>query len=245
MEQIKMKKLAVLVTGTIVPNSNFVAHQNIDNRRQEYIDGLNFYREQLPEIDIYFLENSSYDFENDKELTAFFSSKNIILIKFPVSDKFSEGKGFQEFEMLDNSIERLSSQYENFVKITGRYKVLNIKKLLTQGLKYFIGDSHKKMAVTQTNVFITTAAFYKHHLKGLYLKVNDSEGKFIEHMVYNKIRDEKLFNQVDLFFENPLITGFSGSYGGTLNRNKYKLIIRNLERKILRTFHIHQFLIEY
>lgn len=243
MEQIK--KRAVLITGTIVPNSNFVAHQNIDKRRQEYIDGLSFYREQLPEIDIYFLENSSYDFESDQELTTFFSIKNIILIKFPVSNKFSEGKGFQEFEMLDNSIERLSSQYEIFVKITGRYKVLNIKKLLTQNLKYFIGDSHKKMAVTQTNIFITTGAFYKQYIKGLYLKVNDAEGRFIEHIVYNKIRDEKLFNQVDLFSENPLITGFSGSYGGTLNRNKYKLIIRNLERKMLRIFHIHRFLIEY
>jgi hypothetical protein len=235
----------LLITGTIVPNSNFVVHINVEQRRQEYFDGLVFYSSQFPNDDLYFLENSTYDFNSDEEFQKLFKDKNIALIKFPISDKFSEGKGYQEFEMLDNCIEKLSSQYEKFIKITGRYKVLNLKEITDVKCENMLADSHKKHLVTQTNVFYVTSKFYNSYLKGLYLNVNDSKGRYIEHEVYNKLVSENVLNNVNLFMENPIITGFSGSYGGTLSRNKYKMKLRNLERKILALLAIHQFIIEY
>ena len=51
-------KPALLITGTIVPNSNYVAHTNVKARRDEYFASLVFYREQFPENRIFFLENS-------------------------------------------------------------------------------------------------------------------------------------------------------------------------------------------
>ncbi len=71
------------------------------------------------------------------------------------------------------------------------------------------------------------------------------KGFFIEHVVYDKLVKEHLLQKTSLFCKNPIITGFSGSYGGTLNRNKYKMMLRNIERLILRILNIHQFLIEY
>lgn len=245
MGKIITHKRALLITGTIVPNSNFVAHTNVADRRQEYFDSIVFYANQFPDDDLFFIENSTYNFNTDEAFKKLFKEKNISLLKFPVSDKFNEGKGYQEFEMLDQCVEKLSPTYETFIKITGRYKVLNLKELTTIDCNTMIADSHKKHKVTQTNVFYVTSTFYNRHLKGLYLNVNDSKGRYIEHEVYDKLIAENSLNKVKLFSKNPIIKGFSGSYGGSLKRNKYKMILRNLERKILIASNIHQFIIEY
>lgn len=240
-----INKKAILITGTIVPNSNFVAHTNSEQRRQEYYDGLVFYASQFPDDDLYFLENSSFDFNANKTFEHLFKTKNITLIKFPLSDKFDEGKGYQEFEMLDQCVERLTGNYTHLIKITGRYKVTNIKQITNISCEYLIADSHKKYKVTQTNVFYCTFSFYNSFLKGLYLNVNDKKGRFIEHEVYDKLIESGMLNKVKLFGVNPIIMGFSGSYGGTLQRNKYKMKLRNIERKLLRVLNIQQFIIEY
>ena len=245
MEQINPHKRALLITGTIVPNSSFVTHTNIKQRRQEYFDGLMFYASEFLDDDLFFIENSTYDFDTDEQFQTLFKEKNITLIKQSVSDKFIEGKGYQEFEMLDSVIEKLAPHYELFIKITGRYKVLNLKKITNTPCQNMIADSHKKPKVTQTNVFYVTSMFYTTYLKGLYLKVNDTKGTFIEHVVYDQLISKNKLNQVILFKENPIITGFSGSYGGTLNRNKYKMKLRNIERKVLSVLRIHQFIMEY
>lgn len=245
MGQINTNKRALLITGTIVPNSSFVTHTDIGHRRQEYFNGLLFYASEFPNDDMFFIENSTYDFNTDTQFQTLFKEKKITLIKHSVSDKFDEGKGYQEFEMLDNVIEKISSHYELFIKITGRYKVLNLKKITNRPCENMMADSHKKSKVTQTNVFYVTSTFYTTYLKGLYLKANDSKGKFIEHVVYDQLISKNLLNQITLFSENPIITGFSGSYGGTLHRNKYKMKLRNIERTILSILGIHQFLIEY
>jgi hypothetical protein len=245
MGKIVQNKRALLITGTIIPNSNFVEHINVEQRRQEYIDGLVFYSSQFPNDVLFFLENSAYNFDKDEEFQKLFIDKHITLMKFKESSCFNEGKGYQEFEMLDSAFAQLESQYDEFIKITGRYKVLNLKQLTNHKCVNMIADSHKKSKVTQTNVFYVTSRFYITHLKGSYLKVNDSKGKFIEHVVYDILNDKSILSSVELFNKNPLITGFSGSYGGTLNRNKYKMIFRNFERKVLSLLGIHQFVIEY
>jgi hypothetical protein len=245
MGQIDIYKKALLITGTIIPNSNFVVHNNIEQRRNEYIDGLLFYKNQFPNDDIYFLENSSYDFKTDISFNKLCTDHHITILKFPISTKIKEGKGYQEFEMLDAAIDQLKNTYIYFIKVTGRYKVLNLKNILYNNHTNLIADSHKKHKVTQTNVFCVHVNFYQDYLKQLYLKANDAEGIFIEHVVYNKLLKEDLLQKVNLFPKNPIITGFSGSYGGSLNRNKYKMMLRNIERFILKSLNIHEFLFEY
>lgn len=245
MGQVKQNTKCLLITGTVVPNSNFVAHTNVEQRLSEYYEALLFYRTEFPSDAIYFLENSSYDFSKDEKWQKLFSSANITLMKFPVSDKFDLGKGYQEFEMLDKAVESLLGKYDLFVKITGRYKVLNLKQLINDPDKELVIDCHKKFEVAQTNVFYGTLNFYNSYLKGLYKKVDDSKGIYIEKIVYKEIVEKGVLNKISPFSANPLITGISGSYGGTLNRNKLKLIVRNMERKFMHAFGIKQFLIEY
>ena len=245
MGEVKGNKRALLITGTIVPNSNFVTHTNAEQRRNEYYDSLLFYSDNFKRDDLFFLENSVYDFDKDEEFKKLLTDRKIALLKFPVSDKFNQGKGYQEFEMLDKAMEKFSGKYNSFIKITGRYKVMNLKELTDYTCNSLVADFHKKLQVTQTNVFYVSGSFYNSYLKGLYLQVDDSKGIYIEKIVYNKIQIEQLSKKVKLFPLNPIIVGVSGSYGGTLNRNKTKMKIRNIERKLLRVFGINEFLIEY
>lgn len=245
MGKIKQDRTCLLVTGTVVPNSNFVAHADVEKRLQEYYEGLSFYASVFPSLPVYFLENSSYDFSANPDFQKLFIEKKITLVKFPVSDKFNQGKGYQEFEMLDKTIEQLSGTFDSFVKITGRYKVLNLPRLIRSVSKDLLADSHKKHRVTQTNVFYVSGNFYLRHLKDLYLLADDSKGIFIEKVVYEKLVRDKLFDKAGLFPVNPVIIGTSGSYGGSLGRNKLKMKVRNAERVLLRLFGIKQFLIEY
>jgi hypothetical protein len=245
MGKVELNKRCLLITGTIVPNSIFVAHTNAEQRLNEYYNALLFYRREFQGDDLYFLENSSYDFSKDKRFQDLFKEMKIQLMKFPVSDKFDLGKGYQEFEMLDGAIDILADKYHSFIKITGRYKVLNLAQIATLSKSELIIDCHKKPGVAQTNVFSGTLDFYSKHLKNLYKEVNDAEGIYIEKIVYKKLIADDLLKKINPFSSNPLITGISGSYGGTLNRNKIKLKLRNMERKFMRLFGIKQFLIEY
>lgn len=245
MGEITKHNLCLLITGTIVPNSNFVVHTNVEERRREYFDNLVFYSNMFPGYKIFFLENSSYDFSLDGDFTSMLSDKKIELVKFPVSDKFEQGKGYQEFEMLDKQALNIQSYFKYFVKITGRYRVLNLNFLLPAKDFSLVADAHKKPAVVQTNVFLSSLDFYLKNFVGLYKQVDDSKGIFIEKIIYTKIFSAGLHKAIYLFDRNPIITGISGSYGGTLKRNKHKLTARNIERKILKLFNIRQFLIEY
>jgi hypothetical protein len=245
MGQINENKICLLVTGTIVPNSNFVAHQNPAQRRSEYLKALKFYREMMKEMPVFFLENSVYDFNEDKEFFEFLKTNRITLLKFPVSDKFEEGKGYQEFEMIDTAADRLYGEFKGFIKVTGRYKVLNLDRIVLNGKSKMIIDLHKKFKVAQTNVFYCDFDFYRRNFSGLYKKANDEGGMFIEKVIYNKLVNDHLLGSVKMFGENPQIQGVSGSYGGSLKRNPVKMMIRQMERKIFRMIGVKQFLIEY
>src|ERR1700748_3478651 len=111
MEQVGTDKRALLITGTIVPNSNFVTHTNASQRRDEYYASLLFYAEKFKNDELFFLENSSYDFSKDNEFLKMLADNKITLLKFPVSDKFDQGKGYQEFEMLDAAVDSLTGKY--------------------------------------------------------------------------------------------------------------------------------------
>jgi hypothetical protein len=239
------KNTALFVTGTIVPNSTYVAHNDINSRRKEYLDNLRFYVSVFPKGSIYFLENSAYDLARDEEFQELFKNNSITLLKYPVSDKYNLGKGYQEFQMLDQAIEQLAGHYTSFIKVTGRYRVTNILKLTGVTKAEFIVDCHKKPKVAQTNVFYVTAEFYKKYLKGLYQNADDSKHHFIEKVIYDALADKKLLGKISPFRVNPIVRGISGSYGGTLNRNKYKMMARNFERRIMSLLGIKQFLIEY
>lgn len=233
----------ILITGTIVPNDPNLVQGDIDVRKNEYLKALAFYRQEL-DLPIYFLENSNYDFDEDSEFQALFPS-GVELIKFPPSAHHEKGKGYQEFEMIDRAVERLSDEFDSFIKLTGRYIVENIKELAKIPVNALMADLHRKMEVAITGCFIADSAFYSSHISGLYKKCDDESGEWIERVLYRTIKEKDLWSKVDLFPENPIYKGVPGSHSGTLERHPMKMKLRNAERKVLRALNMHQFPYEY
>lgn len=238
---IRSQKRCLILTGTVIPNSSFVAHGNPTIRRQEYFEALSFYSSAVNEP-IYFLENSSYDFTEDYEFQTLFSGRKIELVKFPVSSEVERGKGFQEFEMIDGTIERLSKYYDSFFKISGRYKVTNIGELTDCDCHGLIIDRYRRRGIAVTAIFCTTFEFYKKYLMSLYLKVDDSKGQYVERIVYDAIRDKNLGKQVQLLPRSPRIVGTTGSQGIKLEVNTPRLLIRSFLRRILTSCSISEFI---
>lgn len=238
-----MRDVTIILTGTIEPNVDFVARANIDQRIEDYRKCISFYLQNTSHP-IVFAENSGF---NPKSSEAFDSLLDLDRFTWesimPHAD-LSKGKGFQEFYTIDQLVERgLCSEY--FVKITGRYLVRNAVPLIAKMNAPFHIDLHQKMKVAITGFFGVNTQFYRTHLFGKYAEVNDAEGRFIEHVVYETIHNDDLSKSVELLHENAEYEGVSGSHGNTMSRNPYKMKLRSVERSINRTLGINKFLIEY
>jgi hypothetical protein len=225
-------KQCLIITATITPNSNFVVNTDSLKRRVEYLDVLKYYVSVFLG-DIYFVENSGFDFSQDEEFKRLFKNDNLFSICLPQSNQFDKGKGYQEFDVLDEVVSKLEHKYEAFIKVSGRYLTTNFTKLITKKNRGIIIDRHLKKGVAITSFFRCKMDFYQEYLKGCYKEVDDSSGIFVEHIVYKKLKEVDE-NRVDIFGVTPIYKGVSGSYGGGLNRHPLKTFLINIERKILR-----------
>ena len=226
------KKQCLIITATITPNSNFVTQNNPADRRIEYLEVLKYYTANFSG-DIYFAENSGYDFAVDEAFKLLFDLPNVFSLTFPTSTKIEQGKGYQEFEVLDGVVSRLENKYDEMIKVSGRYVVVNFKKLVSQTNNGIIIDRHKVKQVAITSFFRSTMDVYQSMIKGAYQLVNDSQGTFIEHVLYNKLKEIES-SKIDLFIKTPLYKGVSGSHGGSLNRHPLKTKLINIERALLK-----------
>lgn len=233
----------LIITATIQPNSVMVAQNDVRVRKEEYLKALQFYIQhyQLP---IYFIENSTFNFNEDVDFQSIFGTRKVNLIQYPASAEFSKGKGYQEFEILDQTIQKLTNEFDEFIKVSGRYIVTNFEELKAQKNNGIVIDRHKKRKVAITSFFSCRFKEYHDYIAGSYKEVNDAAGVFIEHIVYQRLKniDSK---QIDLFIKNPVYDGVSGSYGGSLNRHPVKMIMTNVERKILKLRGKKEFGLQY
>ncbi len=237
---IRQDNICLVLTATITPNASQVALTEPEQRRNQYLEALRYYRKHF-HGKIYFLENSNYNWQNDPEFLAVFD-ENTLLFNHQCSKNIDKGKGFLEFEMLDAFFTSGMVSQPYFIKITGRYLVKNLQHLIPRNYTTVIADAHKKMKVTLSGVFISSVAHYLQYISGLYTQVDDSNYRFIEHMLYEHLTEQQL---TELFRVNPVIEGVSGSYGASLRRNPLKMKIRQIERQCLNRLRINRFLIEY
>lgn len=239
----EQKKQCLIITATIKPNSNCVTVTSAKIRRDEYVEVLKFYINHFSG-DIFFVENSAYDFNNDEDFNNLFQLKNVQLIEFPKSIEVEKGKGFQEFEVLDFVVSQLGDKYDEFIKVSGRYLTINFNTLINQKNNGIIIDRHKKKNIAVTSFFRCKVDVYLKLLKNCYQEVNDGEGIFVEHIVYNKLKETDNKN-IDIFNETPFYKGISGSYGGSLNRHPLKIKLINIERNLLKVLNLKELVIEY
>jgi len=238
-----MKNVSIVLTATIRPNVEFVARTDTEKRLEDYKKCVSFYLENT-NYQVIFAENSGFELTAAPQFNAILKNDRFIWKSIEPHPDLTKGKGFQEFYILDKIIEsQLLSEY--MIKVTGRYLVRNINSLIPKMKMPMHIDLHRQMKVAITGCFGVQTDFYRDHFYGKYNLANDSEGRFIEHVVYDTIFDRKLLTSVNLLPENPMYEGVSGSHGNSMTRNPYKMKIRSLERTINRALGIKKFLIEY
>ncbi|NEN25728.1 hypothetical protein G3O08_19750 [Cryomorpha ignava] len=238
-----MKDAAICMTATITPNTVLVSATDVSERLADYKKCIRFYLDQT-NLPIYFLENSDYDLSKDVDFEVFKAVERFKLIRFKPHPDSEKGKGFQEFYTLDRFVKNHLKE-SVLIKVTGRYIVKNVEVLIAQIQSQLTIDLHRKMKVAITGFFVVDKAIYLAHFYEKYKLANDKNGKFIEHVLYDEIMSSSLKSITTLLPQNSQYRGVSGSYGGSLERNKYKMMVRQMERKILRSLDIPQFLIEY
>jgi hypothetical protein len=224
--------IAIVLTATIVPNTIFVAHLDPMTRRDEYLNAVRYYSKFAH---VYLLENSSYDILSDKE---FIDTPNLSVRKIPESLNRSNGKGFQEFQMLDYWLDHEELPPDRWIKISGRYiyQDFNIilKECLLDQSSDIIIDQSFRLKAAYTTLFCLKTDFYRNYLRGIYTSCNDLAGNYIEYVLYRCLASLD-HNQVDfrIFKGEPRLQVVSGTYSVRIDYRKN--IIQFYIRSMLRT----------
>lgn len=222
-------KIGIVLTGTIKPNSNFVAINDVAMRRQQYLATIKFYRQFAP---VYFVENSAYDLVSDKDFSAL---ADVTIVKCPVSSEFSRGKGYQEFEMLDRFFS-LADIPDFMIKVTGRYIIENfaevMKDCISKGDAKVLINLHRRSKFADTYLLGFDTLYYQQNLLNLYRLVDDEHGVYVEHVYYDFFA--RRLDMCRLFAEELEINAVSGSTGRKYVKNtRWKMKTKNMIRNIL------------
>lgn len=201
----------VLLSGTIVQHTDAKAVW-IDPRERErqYFSVLTKMASARNGVDtVFFCENSSANLESFSSLTSIYEKKCRKLLMYkvpmPVGSAFF-GKGWGEGLIIRWALENVPelSSSNGFIKIVGRYDVVNLKRILTiirRGLAKnpdikFICQSLSPLSTTkqpciETTFFWADTDFYVKYMLDLYEKVRDENGIYIEHLFADRLVELK------------------------------------------------------
>ena len=133
-------KIDIVVTSCIYPNTFFINNDlTLNDRISNTHDNLKIICEALIKTNlyanIYLLESSFFEIKSDilEQLIPFkFKNKiNFIQLTFTIDEKnliSKKGKGYSELLMIKKYLE-IRNDTDYFLKISGRYQILNIAKL--------------------------------------------------------------------------------------------------------------------
>ena len=222
-------ELPVVLTATIIPNVTGAVSVNPETRQAEYRRVLQFCQQFAPVI---FLENSGYPLERHPEFT---DSPRLRVHRFSPSASPERGKGFQEFEMLDAWLATEPQPPARWLKLTGRYQLLNLAATLAEcrrEKKYsLVIDQVHRQAVARTYLFCTSTEFYQAHLSGLYHQCDDRVGDFIERVIFREL--QKLpAGQVRLFKTQPRLRAQAGTSGTLFPTGKIQWLAKQCLRHL-------------
>lgn len=222
------EQIAIVLTGTIIPNADFTVYADPQIRRSEYLQAVRFYRQFAP---VWFLENSSWDLLSDSEFT---SIPDLRLRKFPLSRFPERGKGYQEFEMLDRWL-ACEAPPRRWIKVTGRYIYRNFEAVLNDCCNFstarLLIDQQARAQVSRSAIFCIDTEFYQEYLRGLYQQCDDQSGAWIERVLYQRLLNCPA-SEVHMFSVEPWLAGISGSLGVSLERKLLRHRAKQLLRRI-------------
>ena len=259
-------KIALLLTSTVCPQVA-TGKFSESERMEMYHSTLQYYADTIGcDYPVVLVENSDADLTVWKE--EFKESLRLEILQFvPLELQNSQsnredygfdnrkGKGYNEYLMIKLALERSESLKEctHFLKINGRYPMLNIREMLGEmqkrgkqkammcDIKEF--RLYEKLRGTSygsrwgdSRFFLVAVDFYKQHLMNCYKEMDDrTYGKFAEDYLYNlscKYRKDNRF-----IFRYRHQVQFGGQSGDAIFDEHYasfRNVAKNKLRRILR-----------
>lgn len=228
------KKYTILLTACINPGDMiYTSVTDADIRRSQYMEALSFY---LNEIDypVVFVENTGTDISDHFE--RFIKEGRLEYLAFN-GNEFDKkrGKGYGEAGILEYAVCHSSflQEADFIIKVTGRLKVLNIISLIRLHSMFLsrcdiqcILDLNSSFA--DSRLFIVTLDFLQNHFLVNKESINDSEGVYLEHVLFDCV-----YRQAGCvfypFFLRPRISGISGTSGQQYwDGNYFRVKLRHL-----------------
>jgi hypothetical protein len=220
--------LPIVLTGTVTPNAQFTVHNDPIARRREYLAAVRFYSNYAP---VYFLENSEYPFEDDPEFLAF---PSLQIRRFPRSLHYERGKGFQEFEMIDEWLRTESPRPARWLKVTGRYIFRNISSILRSCERSIhdplVIDIVPRSRIARTHIFCIDSEFYMQRIFGRFRHCDDRKGRWIERVLYDELGHVSPLPSVTFGVE-PALEARSGSTGAPIHVSDRAFGLKSLLRR--------------
>lgn len=257
-----MGKIAIILTGTVEPavkGGAFSSHE----RFKMYTSTLDFYAQKIgKKYPVVFLENSNADLS--PWVSRFGNTLDLTIMQFrPDSGEFdgfdnSKGKGYNEYLMIKKGLLKMTdtshSSTAYFLKITGRYPMLNIcailseiERMRTQSDIVFMGDIKDtciyKLVGRDTlsshwgdsRFFMAKTDYYRDHMIDCYAEMNDYEPEsWAEHYFLRLSR--KFRNDPRFRFRYRTQVRFGGVSGASSNAsydsmaNRAKAAVRQIGR---------------
>jgi len=233
----ELNKCALVITSSVYVSAPNTSLTDAKQREMQYIDSISFFIKESPMTKIIVCDNSGYRYPQSLYSMAALQHKKIELLSFNGNKELVAryGKGYGEGEILEFvlSNSELIKQVEGFLKITGRFKLVNITRLLqhaSHGENYFMPVSllrprwmvpREARRCVDVRVYYVTTAFFREVLLTAYRKVADQDIYFLEHAYHDALAMQP--GAVRCFSTAPEMTGISGTGGWALKeRNWWK-----------------------
>jgi len=202
------KDWPVLLTGTIVQHPEARAVWiNPRERERQYLSVLAKMAATRNNVEaVLFCENSTADLNSFNSLISVYAKqgRTFKMFKVPMPDGHAFfGKGWGEGIIIRWALENIAilSCSSGFLKITGRYHIINLKRIITiirRGLERnpdikFVCQSFStaKQPKIETGFFWADSDFYRRYMLDVHEKVRDEYGIFLEHVIADRLMQLK------------------------------------------------------
>lgn len=215
--------MLITLTWTIqVPQGvKDLAIVDTNTRLQQYLDNIIFLITKSKVLTkIVFCESSGYQnqiFDFLKCLAAFYNKQfEYLTFSWNNEQVIKKGRGYGEQEILEYFLahSQLVKEEKNFIKLTGRYQVVNIDDVLSSSKNF--ENAFSRMIPWEkrcsTAFFKINISLFNQYLKGCAEEVNDSKGVDyqLEGVYYRRLQPLNLASWIQLpIFEAETGSGYS------------------------------------
>lgn len=219
--------ICLLLTGNIAPQQVPDLKRNgVGERENDYVQAIEKWLTMG--YSVVFCENSNYQSQRISQL--FENSPNSEFLQFETQQSHL-GKGHGEAEIFEYAFKHsqvLKNHDSWIVKVTGRYFVKNIQRMLTAietegNSKLIYTDLSRNLTWADARFFVFRQAFYERYLSFFLSQINEGAGVYFEHILAKAILKSMIDKPNWAFLpEYPLYEGVLGTYNVPLRTNFWR-----------------------